>query len=606
MDWLKEFQCCVCREQKNTYDYVHLDESKFYDAVETVEELRSLDLASSFAVRSKWDADIALMERGVKLLFSNALVDAEDTFEKGIEEPRSADVLAEGEHDLRAEFAFNWALASMIRGIASLADNQFDECLSRIWQADGIAKRAPDSKWIGHQIIRGCCFALAGVILLLKKSFVQGVVALARSWSFLQAAEHFLSATDSGDSTLQDKADLVIVRSAALFICGTVGLVLSLLPASIAGAAQVLVGISVKRDLAVKRLEQCWAERGLLAPWACAVALAYHLDIRYFLGEDALDADLNRCDAMLMWALPRHPGSIVFGLMEANLESIRRQNDLALKRISSCMEYLQEAPALELVVHTQCAKFSILQLRWADAAAAFDHAANLHIHAGRRSLVPCLSFASALCWFQVGHREVSHERLRRVDEYSKMPKKNWHPEDQISFRKASAYRSQHFASIEWTKLASVLDILELLELKLHALRRAPPEFTKALSSLLDIRPDPLGPLFGEIEARRLRFEGELLRLHGESANALRRLEAAEAHIKKLSKTENVELAKDGTEALVQYSLAEIHTASGNLDAAKAACKKMSKTAGKAQYRRVLEFKAYNLGQRLDKLTHLTG
>jgi hypothetical protein len=59
------------------------------------------------------------------------------------------------EHDLRGAFALQYALTEVIKGLASLSNDQLDECLSRMWEADRLASEM--DAWIGPiLIIVGC------------------------------------------------------------------------------------------------------------------------------------------------------------------------------------------------------------------------------------------------------------------------------------------------------------------------------------------------------------------------------------------------------------------------------------------------------------------
>mmetsp|Transcript_76969 Transcript_76969/g.178532 ORF Transcript_76969/g.178532 Transcript_76969/m.178532 type:complete len:480 (+) Transcript_76969:3-1442(+) len=470
---------------------------------------------------------------------------------------------------------------------------QFDECLKRIAEAEAAACTARDAKWTGHYIIRGCCHALKGVILLLQRSFVQGIMTLGHAWALLRKAEAFCE--DSGEKALCEgtSSEIGVVRSVSLFICGVVGLLGSLLPESIGGLGSFMAGIPVDRALAVKRLEACWAERGLLAPWACAVALAYHVDVRFFLGEEVRAEDLRQCDIMLQWALGRHRGSIIFSLLKANLAGLQSKNSTALFWIDKCAEKIEQVPALGVIIHGQRAKFAALSLSWNDAAASFDRAADVNVACGRRTMVPTLRFAAALCAIQANNGALAQQRLASVRACADLGKKDWQPSDRQALRKAAAYA----ASAEG--LPPLLDLLELLELKLHALRRLEPD---ALCQLLSaVEATSPAPCVG-LEARRLRFASELARLLRRPAGEVSgRLEAAMAACqvaKAVSKETAEEVCKDATEALVMYSLAEFQLESGQVAAALSSSRAMQRLCWRAEFWVSLSFKAATLERRV--------
>lgn len=557
---------------------------------DAVLQTKSDDSSGDDKKRSKWDADIALLEDGVRLLFSNGFAEAEAVFLRGFRQGVDVSLRPE-EHDLRAEFAFNWALASMIRGIVTLEANQFNECLLRVQQAAEVATSCEDAAWIGHQIILGCCHALQGVIRILQRSFIKGVVALAHSWMFLRSAE----ALCSRDPQETHEEDQIVTRSASLFICGVVGLIGSLLPPSIGGPARRFLGLPVDRNLAAHWLVLCWSEKGLLAPWACAVALAYYVDIRFFLGDDIALEEIERCRTMLQWALARHPGSIVFGLLEANLAGLEYQNDKAVALIKICAAKIPEAPALGLIIHAQHAKFALLGCRWLEAAHAFAEAAGVNKNVGRRSLVPTFMFASALCSMRAGNMEAAQRSLRAVCDCKTLVKRNWDPSDKQSFWKAEEYLDDSARF----KTAPLLDILDLLELKLHALRRMSANSLRTFLRELDQHAEV--PLTRANEARRLRYGGELARLLGHTHVEVRgRLKAAQAVIEQCyrERRESTRIDGDGTSALIEYSIAEIYYAENNSTAVRERCHRMQRYAWRADYAVILVFKAHNLEQRV--------
>ncbi|CAK0839739.1 unnamed protein product, partial [Prorocentrum cordatum] len=565
------------------------------------ESLRPLELAGA-REGDRWDADIARMQEGVRLLFSNAFKEAEEMFFAGYSESAVSRRLEPGEHDLSAEFAFNWALASMIRGIISLEDKQFDECLQRIRIASAAAQSARDAGWVGHSIIIGCCFALEGVILLLQRSFVRGTACLARSWFYLCKAErHCDDGCGLADDPLE-RREVSVVRSVSLFMCGVVGLVASLLPVSVGGVARFLAGVPVDREVAVRRLETCCHERGLLAPWSCAVALAYHVDIRYFLGEDIGPDDVRSCHQMLDWAVARHPGSMVFGMLQANLASLQHRGDDAMACIERCAEHLPEAPGLELVIHAQHAKLALLACRWTVAARHFEEAAGVNMRRHRRSTVPTLSFAAALCALRAGDEQVAQRCLERVREYEALEKRSWPPSDSHSFRRAAAYLEPAASPAE-RALAPLLDLLELLELKLHALRRMPAGALREMLQELSA-PERCGAQGASpVDARRLRCAAELQRLLGHEPGAVRqRLDAASAAARACGCGAGAEeVARDAVEALVHYSRAEVHLSLGEVADARACCQGMHRAGRRAELWISIAFKAHSLEQRALRL-----
>ena len=57
--------------------------------------------------------------------------------------------------------------------MASLANDQLDECLARLWEADALATL--DTNWVGKKVVRGVCTLCAGVVQCLQQNIVRGV-----------------------------------------------------------------------------------------------------------------------------------------------------------------------------------------------------------------------------------------------------------------------------------------------------------------------------------------------------------------------------------------------------------------------------------------------
>ena len=94
------------------------------------------------------------MRKGTSAIFTNQLGEAEEILSSGCEHEEGYELL-EGERDLRGAFALQRALATVIRGVASLSDDQLDECRERLFEADKLVADSTDPHWVGKNVVRG-------------------------------------------------------------------------------------------------------------------------------------------------------------------------------------------------------------------------------------------------------------------------------------------------------------------------------------------------------------------------------------------------------------------------------------------------------------------
>ena len=305
---------------------------------------------------------------------------------------------------MRGGFALQRALASVIRGVASLSDDQLDECRERLFEADRLVEEASDPPWVGKNVIRGVTQLMGGCIQCMQHSFAKGVWNVLSSWKYISCLEAealhyqgtylpYLSLTDRiltlhpqgleretvRSSALSESVDptrisvLFVVVSASdktkqktssfcmsLWLirhCGSAvtlaifNLLMSVLPPSMLKAAQWLSGFEGDRAVALQQLKDCYEEEGLLAPWAAVVLCAYHIDVKTFLGEQQSEADFDQCEEILEWAAARYPGSIFFRGLEADLSAARKNVHRASELSASIDKDIGELKAMRWVTN---------------------------------------------------------------------------------------------------------------------------------------------------------------------------------------------------------------------------------------------------------------
>lgn len=398
--------------------------------------------------------------------------------------------------DSRPAFALCRALTSVIKGIASLENNQLNECIERLTQADAQGAAVP-VPWIGTKIIRGVSLLLIGLCQCAQHSFVRGICNILRSWTWLRALEaealHFKG----------KEADQV--RSAALLALGIFNLLISLMPGSMISSARWLTGFTGSRDVAMKMLSDCWTEEGFLAPWAALVLCAILVDVRTFLGEGSTDEDFALVQRILDWADKKYPGSIFFIGVGAQLAAMQRDIPKAIQLNSQMMSKTGDLPALTLAVNYKKGVYSLADMRWAEAADSFRAALQVHVDVERRSMVPCMAMYAGLAHSLAGDEEKAQEMFKTVEEYRAKPKKSWGRQDEWAFNVLKASKEvDHW----WRDL----DLFEVMAIRVRCVSfMKKPQSDKLMSLVKAQRKELKEKGDNDALARSAFVEAEMLR-----------------------------------------------------------------------------------------------
>jgi len=410
---------------------------------------------------------MARMQEGTTLIFVNRLDEAEVVFRRGME----GGELLEGDRDVRGSFGLQYAMASVIKGIASLSDDQLDECRERLFEADELVANSTDPDWVGKSVIRGVCTLMGGVTQCAQHSFVKGVWNVLRSWQWIKRLQ--------SEALHFEGHEKDAVRSAALFTLAVFNLLISLLPPSRMKAAQWVSGFEGDRALGIGMLEECWKEGGLLAPWSALVLCSYHVDVKTFLGETQTAEDFSCCAEIIEWARERYPGSVFFQGLEADL--CAAQKDIArATELSTALEgQVGELRALQWVLCYKRGMYALTDLQLSAAAEFFRASLQVYVEVGRRSMVPFMAMYSGICFHAAadqvegGLTEGDAEALRAsagtmvdmVGEYEAMDKKNWGRQDRWAFETRRRY-TKEATSAPWP----LLDIAEAMVLRMRCVR----------------------------------------------------------------------------------------------------------------------------------------
>ena len=126
-----------------------------------------------------------------------------------------------------------------MRGVASLANDQLDECLSRLWEADRLASL--DTPLGGQKGRPRRVHPLRGRrVLCLQHNLVRGVYNILRSWQWIRYLR--------SEALEFDGVGASVVRSAAQLALGVFALILSLLPPHLIRAASWTTGFEIDRE----------------------------------------------------------------------------------------------------------------------------------------------------------------------------------------------------------------------------------------------------------------------------------------------------------------------------------------------------------------------
>eukprot|EP00947_MAST-08B_sp_MAST-8B-sp1_P000601 g601.t1 len=385
-----------------------------------------------------WQDFMDQMNHGTSLLFVNKYADAEEVFKKGMEWSDGRARSKPGERDLRSAFALEWALVSVVKGMASLSNDQLDECLARLWTCDALAQKA--EAWVGRKVVRGICVLQAGMIQLMQHSFVKGVVNVLRSWQWIKCLKK--------EALNFQGQEHYAVRSASLLIIGSAQIIISLLPPTMLKLASWFSGFEGDRADGLAMLETCYREGGMLAPFAASTWAAYQLDTKTFLGERQTADDFKRCRRLFRWAARRYPNSILFGIMEADLYGCAERDVVKAREL---LEHLaphvgDELKAIHSVVDYKKALYLLADLRFEDAAECFKSSMQVYIDVGRRSMVPFMAmyatlsykFAATMHDLESPERAANEEAARGMIDVvlrsRALNKKKWGRQDQWAFR----------------------------------------------------------------------------------------------------------------------------------------------------------------------------
>ena len=534
----------------------------------------------------RWDADMALSDKMIRLLLGNRFAEAEAIAEFGMsQEPLPQSPRATGNanadrfRDTRGAFAMAYAIFHAARSALAMERDNLKEALPRLIEAEALIS-AIKEPWPASQLMRGICEVAIGLIHCVNHSFVTGGYHLLRAYSAMRTVKIRSLLEWEG---MEHEA----VRSIALFFLGVKALILSIMPPA---ATKWLPGFSNAGNRAdgLKMLRQCVSEGSLFKPPAMDVLLAYHINRdAWERREEEYESD----QAEIRWIIEEserlfgrqalvyaHKGTLLLcGFGRDPLAGAARMAEVAADPNIATMPLLHSVLLME-----QC-YFLLAAGDSAEAASRVRKAIEIcREHGKRTGMGDMLGMAARILLAEgdeEGGRKVIAEarRLQNGEELAKKPgkKKKWRKPDQMSF-----------------EMMDVFDQLEGEALQREALHRLvprmwmaitmaafpPEEAKKFIARLQDVpeslKTDPFIVAMAELACAMV-ASSQYLSAHVHSAEAKELNKAARGHCEaalahEAALRENTRAKNLALLAQIYFHLATSHLNDGRLLSAQAA------------------------------------
>uniref|UniRef100_A0A7S3UYN8 GOLD domain-containing protein n=1 Tax=Aplanochytrium stocchinoi TaxID=215587 RepID=A0A7S3UYN8_9STRA len=394
-----------------------------------------------------------------------------------------------------------YALVSVIKGVASLENDQLDECLVRLWEAEELA--AKDSDWLGKDVVRGIVTLVGGAVQVLQHSYAKGVYNVLKSWMWIKVLQ-----TDAVNYIGKERE---VIRSCALLTLGIFNILLSLLPPQMLTAATYLSGFEGDRQVGLNMLLECWKEDGIFSAWGALVWVGYNVDTKTFLHEKLTEEDKEECDAIFKWAQESYENSVFFSLIRADFVASKQKIASSMEILDSALPYAKELKALEWAVNYKRGVYELADLNFEKAAVYFENSIQVYVRVGRRSMVPFMAMYSFLCYRVVQQRgeeaktememdsatakSKADEMLSLIVDYKNMDKANWGRQDIYAFKMLALYKDideddkdDDFESEPWP----LLDLAENMVIRMRCTRWMNESQANRFLEMLQENADSLG------------------------------------------------------------------------------------------------------------------
>ena len=455
---------------------------------------------------SDWDLALPIVKSGLADIACNRFRAAQALFTKALDEGTKASISDTG---VLAMYKVGIAAVNLSEGFSSGALDRLGDSLDTLWEAEDLAYSS-SRQWVGNSLIRGVCLMFGGMIQVIQQSWVKAGINITKAWTIIRPS--LVEALDYRGSERE------FVRNLALFLNGTLNLLVSVLPSKLLSLIE-LVGFEGSRSKSLSSLESCRTEDGPFSPFAALIILNFLLVVRPYLLETVKTGDKVEAQTVIEWAKAKYPGSFFFHLAEASLFMVSREPGLAVKALSGLAESAGEVPTLQMLLFYRRGFANLANGNHRAALLDFNSARDAQLNSGRQSYVPFLSMLSLGCKKTLDPAaDVSVdfsiiEKMRLEIEKSD----TWLPSDRWSFRRSAEYKTIEKPNYSLDLYyAGVLCFSSTMDKTPLTVR------SEIITPLLDKLPSdaPVGEL-----AKRQLIRAEVLRLAGKRGEALDALDS---------------------------------------------------------------------------------
>ena len=455
---------------------------------------------------SDWDRAIPIIKAGLADIICNRFRSAQAIFQKVLDESISNPVSDSG---VLAMYKVGIAAVNLSEGFASGALDRLGDSLSTLWEAEDLAYNS-ERQWVGNSLIRGVCLLFGGIIQVIQQSWVKAGINITKAWTIIRPS--LVEALEYRGSERE------LVRNLALFLTGTLNLLVSVLPSKVISLVE-LVGFDGSRTKSLSSLESCRTEDGPFSPFAALVILNFLVVVRPYLLESVKTGDKAEAQMIINWAKDRYPGSFFFHMAEASLFMVCREPALAVQALAGLGEAAAEVPTLQMLLFYRRGLANLASGNHSAALKDFNSAREAQLHAGRQSYVPFLCMLAICCKKTIDPAAEVSAELAIIDKMRLDIDKSdiWLPSDKWSFRRSGEYKSI-------TNPPYTLDLYYAGVLCFSSTMDKTPANvrTEIVTPLLNNLPSDA--LLGDVAKRQL-IRAEILRLSGKRGEALDALDS---------------------------------------------------------------------------------
>lgn len=246
-----------------------------------------------------------------------------------------------GEHDMRGAFAMTRAVITMVKGIATLADDQMKEAEAALKEADAVA--AKDTNWAGKKVIRGVLVTMLGATQLAQKYFMKGLYNMLRAWSWISSLQ--------SEGLEYEGVERNVVRSCSLLVVGAFNFVIGLMPPTLMKFTSFVSSFRGDRKGGLQMIHTCFAEQGIMAPFAAMFLIQFTTDTKTFLGESLKDEDYEGAKDIIDWFDKHYPKYVFYNYIKADYFGVKRDIESARNQLEKCAPEMERFDGLHWLLN---------------------------------------------------------------------------------------------------------------------------------------------------------------------------------------------------------------------------------------------------------------